>query len=157
MVTVPTHWLLFSHYHEHRKTPVCQLLHYWLMWVIVQSLQGSEVQSTSEAERKRQYYDHKVNAISIEPGNLVLAKADAYKGRRKVKDQWEEEPYEVECRIAETSLPTSWRTSRPDTYESFTAIDFYHQPCNGISFMFRCMSWPDKVCHHHPAGTYLES
>ena len=37
----------------------------------------------------------------MEPGNLVLAKADAYKGRRKVKDWWEEELYEVECRIAE--------------------------------------------------------
>ena len=49
-----------------------------------------QAQSTSEAERQRQYYDHKANAISLEPGNLVLAKADTYKGRRKVKDQWEE-------------------------------------------------------------------
>ena len=31
---------------------------------------------------------------------LVLVKADTYKGRRKVKDQWEEEPCEVECQIA---------------------------------------------------------
>ena len=30
-----------------------------------------------------------------------MAKADAYKGRRKVKDQWEEEPYKVEFPIAE--------------------------------------------------------
>ena len=55
---------------------------------------------TSEAERQRWYYDCKANAISLKPGDLVLAKADAYKGRRKVKDQWEEEVYEVECRIA---------------------------------------------------------
>ena len=33
-------------------------------------------------------------------GDLVLAKADAYKGRRKVKDQWEMEPYKLECQIA---------------------------------------------------------
>ena len=59
------------------------------------------MQSTSEAERQRQYYDHKANAISLEPGDLVLAEAIAYKGRRKVKDQWEEETYKVECRIAE--------------------------------------------------------
>ena len=32
---------------------------------------------------------------------LVLARADAYRGRRKVKDQWEEEPYEVEHQVAE--------------------------------------------------------
>ena len=58
-------------------------------------------QSTSEAERQRQYYDCKANAVSLEPGDLVLAKADAYKGRRKVKDQWEEQPYEVKHRFAE--------------------------------------------------------
>ena len=34
-------------------------------------------------------------------GPLVLAKADAYRGRRKVKDPWEEHPYEVECQVAE--------------------------------------------------------
>ena len=60
-----------------------------------------QAQSTTEAESQRWYYDCKANAISLEPGELVLAKADAYKGRRKVKDHWEEEPYEVECRIAE--------------------------------------------------------
>ena len=60
----------------------------------------AQVQSTLETERQRQYYDHKANAISLEPGNLFLAKANAYKGRRKVKGQWEEETYEVEHRIA---------------------------------------------------------
>ena len=60
-----------------------------------------QVQSTSEAERQRWYYDHKASAVSLEPGDLVLAKAGAYKGRRKVKDWWNEEPYEVEHKIAE--------------------------------------------------------
>ena len=55
----------------------------------------------SEAERQKQYYDRDANAISLEPGNLVLAKADAYKGKRKVKNQWEEEPYEQECWFVE--------------------------------------------------------
>ena len=40
-MTAPTHWLLFSHYHEHRKTPACQLLHCWPMWATAWSLQGS--------------------------------------------------------------------------------------------------------------------
>ena len=43
------------------------------------------MQSSFEAERQRQYYDHKANAISLEPGDLVLVKADAYKGRRKIE------------------------------------------------------------------------
>ena len=51
----------------------------------------------SEAERQKQYYDRKANAISLEPGDLVLAKADAYSGSRKVKDWWEKEQYEMEC------------------------------------------------------------
>ena len=48
-------------------------------------------QSTTEAKRQKWYYDKKANANLLEPGDLVLAKADAYKGKRKVKDQWEDE------------------------------------------------------------------
>ena len=55
----------------------------------------AQSQSTSEAERQWWYYNCKANA------DLVLAKADAYKGRRKVNDLWEEGLYDVECRIAE--------------------------------------------------------
>ena len=61
----------------------------------------AQEQSASEAERQRWQYDCKANAISQEPGYLVLAKADTYKGRKKVKDWWEEEQYKVECQIAE--------------------------------------------------------
>ena len=59
------------------------------------------MQSISEAERQEWYYDRKANAISLEPGDLVLAKSDAYRGRWEVKDQWEEEPYKVECQVVE--------------------------------------------------------
>ena len=58
------------------------------------------MQSASDAERQKWHYDSKANAISLESGDLVLAKADAYMGKRKVKDQWEEELYEVECQVA---------------------------------------------------------
>ena len=60
-----------------------------------------EVQSTSKAETQKWYYDRKANPSSLEPGELVLAQADTYKGKRKVKGQWEEELYEVECQVAE--------------------------------------------------------
>ena len=71
-----------------------------------EAFKEAQVQSISEAERQKQYYDRKANAISLEPGDLVLAKADTYRGRRKVKDWWEEEPYEVECQVAE-GIPSS--------------------------------------------------
>ena len=100
-MTMPACWLLFSQYCEHRKTPACQSLHCWLMCTTVQSLQGSASAVWGwQAEVILWYYDHKTNAISLEPGNLILEKVDAYTGRRKLKDQWEEEPYEVEGRIA---------------------------------------------------------
>ena len=63
-----------------------------------EAFKEAEVQSTSEAKRQKWYYDRKANAI---PGDLVLVKADAYRGRRKVKDQWEKEPYKVEHQVAE--------------------------------------------------------
>ena len=61
----------------------------------------AQMQSTSKAERQKWHYDMKANAISLEPGDLVLPKTDAYRGRRKVKAQWEEEPYEAEHQVVE--------------------------------------------------------
>ena len=33
--------------------------------------------------------------VNLKPGDLVLVKADAWKGKRKIKDRWEEETWEV--------------------------------------------------------------
>ena len=66
-----------------------------------EAIKEAQAQSTFEAERQKQYYDWKDNAISLEKGDLVLAKTDAYRGKRRVKDQWEEEPYEMEHQVAE--------------------------------------------------------
>ena len=54
-----------------------------LLWEAFKEVQ---TQSTSKAERQKQYYGRKANAISLEVGDLVLAKADAYRGKRTVKD-----------------------------------------------------------------------
>ena len=78
---------------DHHIAELCE----WL-W---EAFKEAQVQSTSEVERQKQDYDRKANAISLEPGDLVLAKADTYRGRMKVQDQWEEEPYEVEHQVAE--------------------------------------------------------
>ena len=55
--------------------------------------------SPHQMQRDRSY--RKANAISLESGDLVLAKASAYRGRNKVKDHWEEEPYRLEFQVAE--------------------------------------------------------
>ena len=101
VLTMLTHWLLFPHDMGHQKHQCVDhyiaKLHEWLL----EAFKKAQVQSTSEAERQKWYYNRKANAVSLKPGDLALAKVDAYRGRRNVKDWWEEEPYEVECQVAE--------------------------------------------------------
>ena len=59
------------------------------------TLREAQAQSTTEAHRQKQYYDRKVGTVNLKPGNLVLVKADAWKGKRKIKDRWDEETWKV--------------------------------------------------------------
>ena len=54
-----------------------------------------QAQSTTEACQQKWYYDRKIGTVNLKPGDLVLVKADAWKGKRKIKDRWEEETWEV--------------------------------------------------------------
>ena len=42
--------------------------------------------------------------MDLKPGNLVLMKADAFKGKRKIEDRWEDEPHKVVHQIV-TDIP----------------------------------------------------
>ena len=64
------------------------------------TLQEVQAQSTAEAHWQKWYYDRKIGAMNLKPGNLVLVKADAWKGKRKIKDRWDEETWEVSWQIA---------------------------------------------------------
>ena len=59
-----------------------------------------QAQSTTEACQQKWYYDRKVGTVNLKPGSLLLVKADAWKGKRKIKDLWDEETWEVSCQIA---------------------------------------------------------
>ena len=58
-------------------------------------MQEAQAQSTAEACQQKQYYGRKIGAVNLKPWNLALVKADAFKGKRKIKDRWEEETWEV--------------------------------------------------------------
>ena len=58
-------------------------------------LQEAQAQSTTEACQQKWYYDRKIGAVNLKPGNLVLVKVDAWKGKRKIKDRWDKETWEV--------------------------------------------------------------
>ena len=63
------------------------------------TLQEAQAQSNAEAHRQKWYYDRKIGAVNLKPGNLLLVKADAWKGKRKIKDRWDEETWEVSWKI----------------------------------------------------------
>ena len=48
-----------------------------------------------EAYQQKWYYDRKIGAVNFKPGDLVLVKADVFKGKRKIKDRWEGDTWEV--------------------------------------------------------------
>ena len=43
--------------------------------------------------------------MNLKPGDLVLVKANAFKGKRKIRDRWEDETCEVVCQIV-TDIPS---------------------------------------------------
>ena len=59
-----------------------------------------QAQSTVEASWQKWYYDRKIGTVNLKLDNLVLVKADSWKGKRKIKDRWQEETWEVVHQIA---------------------------------------------------------
>ena len=69
------------------------------------ALQEAKAKSMAEAHQQKQYYDRKIDTVNLKPGDLVLVKADAFKGKRKIKDRWEEDTWEVVHQIT-TDIPS---------------------------------------------------
>ena len=58
-------------------------VHDWLR----ATLWEAQAQSMAEAQQQKWYYDWMIDTIELKPGNLVLVKADAFKGKWKIKDR----------------------------------------------------------------------
>ena len=69
------------------------------------ALWDAEAQSMAEASQQKWYYDRKIGTVNLKPGDLILVKADDFKGQRKIKDSWEEETWEVVHQIM-TDIPS---------------------------------------------------
>ena len=59
----------------------------------------------AKAQGQKQYYNRKIGTMDLKPGDLVLVKADAFKGKRKIKDRWKDEACKVVHKIA-TDIPS---------------------------------------------------
>ena len=69
------------------------------------ALQEAQAQSTAKAQQQKWYCDWKIGTMDLKPGILVLVKADVFKGKRKIRDRWEDEACEVVHQIA-TDVPS---------------------------------------------------
>ena len=69
------------------------------------ALWEAQAQSTTEACQQKWFFCRKICAVNLKPGNLVVVKVDAWKGKRKIKDRWQEETWEVIQQIA-TDVPS---------------------------------------------------
>ena len=63
------------------------------------------VQTNLEADRQKQNYDKATSTVQLLPGDAVLLKEDVFQGKRKMKDRWGDEEYEVVCQVT-PDVPT---------------------------------------------------
>ena len=70
----------------------------------------------AEAQQQKQYCDQNIGVMELKPGKVVFVKADAFKGKRKIKDRWEDEGCDVVHQIA-TNIP------------SYEVMDQHRQSC----------------------------
>ena len=59
----------------------------------------AHLQTNSEAEQQKQYYDKATSTMQLMQGYVILMKLDAFQGKRKVKDRWSEVEYVVMCQV----------------------------------------------------------
>ena len=74
--------------------------------------------TSQEAARQRCYYDHKAGAVALQPGDVVMVRADGFVGKRKVKDRWEDGGFIVGSQLEDWPVykvrcPTSDARQKP--------------------------------------------
>ena len=55
----------------------------------------AHLQTNSEVDQQKRYYDRATSTMQLMPGDIVLMKLDAFQGKRKAKDRWSEVEYVV--------------------------------------------------------------
>ena len=65
----------------------------------------AHLQTNSEVDQQKWYYDRATSTMQLMPGDVVLMKLDAFQGKRKVKDRWSEVEYVVTHQVT-NDVPT---------------------------------------------------
>ena len=81
---------------EKPETPTCVSNYVSsLKGLLRKAINLARSQTEAEAVHQKRYYDRWANAPILEPGDLVLLRLSGYKGKRKVIDCWESQPWTV--------------------------------------------------------------
>ena len=59
------------------------------------------LQTNSEADQQKWYYDRATSTMQLMPGDIVLMMLDEFQGKRKVNDRWSEAEYVVVHQVAD--------------------------------------------------------
>ena len=97
------------------------------------ALREAQVQLTMEVHQQKWYYDSKMGAVNLKPGDLVLVKADVLRERERSRIGGKKRPGRWCIRSQQMSPLTKWQTSM-ESHASSTETDFsLHQrlvfPC----------------------------
>ena len=65
----------------------------------------AHLQTNSEADWQKWYYDRATSTMQLMPGDVILMKFDMFQGKRKAKDRWNEVEYVVTHQVA-NDVPT---------------------------------------------------
>ena len=55
--------------------------------------------TSQETAKQWRYYDHKAEAVALQPGDVVMVCTDGFVGKQKVKDWWEDGGFIVESQL----------------------------------------------------------
>ena len=74
---------------------------------------ADEIQS-KESARQKQRYDRKAKHVQLDPGDLVLVRVVAHKGRHKIQNKWEDQEYVI---VSQPNLDIPVYKVKPTTGE----------------------------------------
>ena len=109
--------------HQHVDHYIADLFE-WLH----EAFKEAQVQSSSEAEKQRWYYDIRPMPFHWNQVSWSWQKPTPTKGGERWKTGRRRNHMKWNVGLLKASLHTSWRTSRPDAHESFIGIDFFSSP-----------------------------
>ena len=94
--------------------------------------------------------------MNLKPGNLVLVKADAFKGRRKIQDWWEEDTCEVVHQITKgihsyEVMDQNWMVTYPSL-----KLTYSHHIRGWHSLVHRCLSCTGQVYQPQPMQAHFQ-